>query len=671
MDFLIRYRKWTIGLLGLLTLGLTAGLFWLRIDFSFESFYPKDNEDFQYYLSYQYLFGEAQNYTYSMAIESPEGDLVDSIFLGQVDTFFQEIQHWEGLDTVLTPFDQVQIKRRGLGAKRTPYFQYQTSEVLAATRQRLAQDSTLTGLFITKDGRSLCGYAQISPDIFDLVQRDEMTHRLEDRLAAMGYPYVLSGIPAIRTAYVDTIAGELLLFMSLSIVLITVSLIVTYRNFWGVIIPQMAVIISLVCVLGFMGATGQEINLISNLLIPIMFVVGMSVVIHLTTKYLQEVRKGVDPMTAMRPTLREIGFAVFLTSTTTAIGFASLLVSKIDPIRDFGLYAAVGVMITYVISIIILPNALLYIPPQAYSRKTSIEILAFFDRMTDALFRLVYRRSRAVLVISMLIISSCALLIFQIPTNIHLLEDIGKQDPIRKSMEFFEQQANGLRPFELGITFTEPGLKATDLRAIQMVDTLQQHLQRKHGFEQVVSLPSVVRRLNLFRNYNRPQHNRLPATQTEVDELLGFLATQGEGEFLNLVMSEDEKITRLSTTLPDMGSEAYSRLTADLDSFIVATCDTSAFSYQLTGQAHLTEQNLAYVRRSLLGGLSIAFVVVGLMMGLLFRSARMLIISMIPNVVPLVLTGGVMGIFGITLTASTALVFVIAFGIAVDDTIHF
>ncbi|MEM9986829.1 MAG: efflux RND transporter permease subunit, partial [Bacteroidota bacterium] len=131
------------------------------------------------------------------------------------------------------------------------------------------------------------------------------------------------------------------------------------------------------------------------------------------------------------------------------------------------------------------------------------------------------------------------------------------------------------------------------------------------------------------------------------------------------------RMGRISSRLPDIGTNAFEEIYAGLDKFFQAQCDTTLFTYRATGHAYLTESNLVYVRQSLLGGLGIAFVVVGLIMGLLFQSWRMLLISMAPNVIRLLLTGGVMGAFGITLTASTSLVFVIAFGVAVDDTIHF
>ncbi|MEZ4828030.1 MAG: MMPL family transporter [Bacteroidia bacterium] len=180
----------------------------------------------------------------------------------------------------------------------------------------------------------------------------------------------------------------------------------------------------------------------------------------------------------------------------------------------------------------------------------------------------------------------------------------------------------------------------------------------------------MVQQANYFYHNSSARYNRVPDTQEETDDLLAFTLST-EGELFDRVVSADTLSARISARGPDLGSDVFYALYSDLDSFVNTTCDTTIFSYRLTGHAYLTEHNLEHLRTSLMGGLGIAFVVIGVIMGLLFRSWKMLIISMIPNIVPLILTGGVMGLFGIHLTTSTALVFVIAFGIAVDDTIHF
>lgn len=671
MNLILKYKFLLLVLIAIGTVVLAFGLTSIKINFSFEDFYPKDDEEFIYYSTFNEHFYEDQNFTIYIAIESPSDDIFDPDFLTKADQVFQDIAALSGVDSLISGTQFPQIKRRGLSFSSTPYLQYDSPEAVDRSRARIAKDSSMVGLFITRDRKSICGYAFIQEEIFDTRQRDELSRAIESTLEASGYEHIISGIPYIRTRYVDVIAEELILFISLAMVLILSVLFFTYRNLWGVLIPTAAILLSLVWILGFMGATGKSINLISNLLIPIIFVVGTSDVVHLITKYLWAVREGISRLEAMRITLREIGMALLLTSITTSIGFASLLVSRVPPIREFGLYAALGVMFTFVITIVLLPNALLFLKPEHFSQPKSLDAHPFWHRLMERLYA--YTRNRAGMIVASfgLILAASGVLIFFIPTDTYLIEDIGENDPIRKSMEFFEDQSYGLRPFELGIHIKQAGDQITDRKILMEMDKIETFLQGKMTFSPFLSAAAIVREGNYLSHFSRERHRRIPDTQEEIDELLSLTQLNGGESLLRRVVSEDGQTGRISSRIPDIGTAAFQDLHKEMQAFIHTNCDTSLFSYKATGHAFLTEHNLQYIRRSLLAGLGIAFVIVGVIMGLLFRSWKMLLISMFPNVIPLILTGGVMGLFGITLTASTALVFVIAFGIAVDDTIHF
>lgn len=668
MHPLLRYRNILFLLIGLITVFMAVGVTKLQISFSFESFYPKDDQEYAYYEHFQKLFSEDQNFVNYVAIgQKDTSDVFDAAFLARVDSIFGALAAIEGMDSSVTATNFPELKRRGTRITSRPLLRYSTEEALVASRERASQDSSFQGAFITRDQEFLCGYFFIEEEIFDTKQRDDLADEMDIILEASGLPYVISGIPYIRTKYVQKIGAELLLFLSLAVILIATTLFLTYRNAWGVIVPQVAILLALLWMLGFMGWTGQSINLINNLLIPILFVVGMSDIIHLTTKYLTELREGNDRETAMTVTLKQIGVSIFLTSLTTGVGFASLLVSRIPPIREFGMYAAIGVLFTYAISVIILPGSITKIPPKIFLKARSIENLTSWETGLLRVDRLTKERPGLLMIIWGILLFACCLLLFKIPVDTHLIEDIGKQDPVRKSMEFFEERSYGLRPFELGIEVKDSTRRIDDLEVLRELARIQHYLGQDDRLSPMLSLVTFLKEGNaLYRGTKK-----LPETQQQVDELIGLAYQQGQGELVGKLISPDGREGRISARMPDIGNVSYEALTADLDNFVHANCDTTLFSYRSTGHAYLTEQNLKYVRKSLLNGLGIAFVVIGVVMGFLFKSWRMLLISLVPNVIPLIFTGGVMGLFGITLTASTALVFVIAFGIAVDDTIHF
>ncbi|MEM7656003.1 MAG: MMPL family transporter, partial [Bacteroidota bacterium] len=616
-------------------------------------------------------FVEDQNYMIYLALKSPSNDVFDQEFLQLADETFEGVANLKGIDSLVSATRFPQIKRKGMSFSAKPYFEFEDQAGINRSRKRIEKDSSMVGLFITRNYEYLCAYTFIDTAIFDSRERDLLSEQLEQQLESSGLEYVISGIPYIRTRYVSVIGEELAIFASTSIFLIILVLALTYRNIWGVLIPMIAVLLALVWILGLMGATGQHINLISNLLIPIMFVVGTSDVIHLVTKYLTEIRAGESRILAIRTTLREIGIALFFTSLTTAIGFASLLVSKVPPIRVFGLYAAIGVLFTFVISIVFLPNALLRLPKEQFLKTAALENNPIWERWLQRLYDLTTTRKNLIAGTFAVVLVGCLFLIPVIPTDTYLIEDIGKNDPIRKSLEFFEDNSYGLRPFELGIRVKDSSKSIMDREILVELDKMERWLEDQGEFSPFLSPASLVRETNYLSRFSREQHRRIPDTQEEIDELVSLTQLNGGDALWDRVVTKDGKDGRISSRLPDIGTDAFEVLYARLDSFVIAESDTNLFSYRATGHAFLTEHNLKYIRSSLLAGLSIAFVVVGLLMGLLFRSWRMLLVSMLPNVIPLLLTGGVMALFGITLTASTALVFVISFGIAVDDTIHF
>ncbi|MEL6676134.1 MAG: MMPL family transporter [Bacteroidota bacterium] len=671
MDKLLTYRKPLLWVVVVLTLVFGYGISRLSINFSFESFYPTDDPEALYHDAYQARFSEDQNYMVYIALKSPAEDIFDSTFLTQSQALLQRMALHPGVDSVVTALNFQLIRRRGLGYREYAYLDIQDQASIERSRERIQADTSFKGIFITHDYRHLCAYYFIDPDIFDTRDRDLLSNALEADLESSGMDYVVTGIPFIRTKYVEKIAIELGMFVSMAIILIIVVLWFTYRNGWGVLIPQVAVLTGLAWTLGLMGWTGESIDLINNLLIPILFVVGMSDVIHLTTRYLFELRAGRDRDTAMALTLKEIGLSIFLTSFTTAVGFASLLISRIPPIRYFGLYAAAGVIFTFFISVVILPNALIRINPEKFLRVKSIENFPWWDRNIGRLDQLTKTHGKWIVTFFVLLIMASGLLIFRIPTQSYLIEDIGKNDPIRKSMEFFEENGFGLRPFEVGIEMTDSSRRITDREVLLQLQEVQDFLGERVKFSPFLSPVNVVRQANYLYHYSRDQHFKIPDTQEEIDELYDLLYLQGGEEILKRVQTPNGMQARLSSRIADIGTDAFAQLWQELELHMAQREEPLYFRMQPTGHAYLTEQNLLYVRYSLLGGLAIAFVVIAFVIGWLFRSGKILMVSMVPNIIPLILTGGFMGLFGIQLTASTALVFVIAFGIAVDDTIHF
>ena len=265
MEFILRNRRSLFAAISLLTLILIYGLTYLRIDFSFDSFYPKTDPEYQYYEAYQARFSEEQNFVIQMAVKSPSPDVFEQSFLARVDSMFEAMSQLSGVDSMFSATQATYVRKRGLGFSQKPWFEFESEEKVEASRKRVLKDSTLVGFLVTNDLQYLCGFIIITPELFDAPERDVLHDQLVDMLETSGYEYVITGIPVIRTRYTKKLAEEMIMFVSISIVLIVLVLWLMYRNVWGVIIPVLVILGSLLWITGTMGWGGQPINLINNL----------------------------------------------------------------------------------------------------------------------------------------------------------------------------------------------------------------------------------------------------------------------------------------------------------------------------------------------------------------------------------------------------------------------
>ena len=690
MKWIIDYKKYLFILLISITALFAYSLKNLYINFSFESFYPKGDAEYIYYHKYKETFSDDQNYMISIALKSPKNDIFDANFLQNADSVFEEIRKVSGVDSLISGTQFRYIKRNALGVKQIPYLSFENQEEADASRQLFESDSSMLGVFITQDRKHICAHLFIRPAWADDSRRDAICYKIDEILNKSKLSHSLTGVPYIRTQYVEKLGTEVIMFIGIAVILLVIMLWTIFRNKWFVIIPLLTVAVGITWTFGLMAATGEPISLITNLLIPIVFVVGVSDIIHISTKYLTELKEGNAPEKAMEITLNEIGFATFLTCITTAVGFAALAISDFEwsrpfmdfvgikyifgadvpPLRVFGLYGCFGVVATYLISIVFIPNILMLIPTKSLISTRSLENSEKWNPFLLRFFNFGMKKSGIIVGATLILMLISGFFANQIPSNMHLLEDLGWRDPVRTSMMFFEENLFGVRPFEMGIE-AKGEHKIMDREVLVEIDKIQHYLDSATDFNLFISPVTFIKSANYVAHFNKKAYLTIPDSQAVIDDILAFAENNESSQILRRILTEDGKKARLGARTPDLGSSIHKKIEEELEKYIQKKVDLSLINYQITGHGHLTESNLMYIRDNLLNGLIIDFLVIGLVMGLVFRSFKMVFISMLPNVIPLLATAGVMGLLGITLTTSSAVVFVVIFGIAVDDTIHF
>lgn len=639
----------------------------LSFNYVFEDFFPVDDPALEIYHDFVDDFENDNDYILIGATSN--NGVFNTEFLNRIDSLTKVLRKVEHTNSVIsiTTFNQPIISPAGLF--EVPLVHIYDNSKLSKDSLRLNNQHELKNRFISRDGKSVL--IQVRHDNFkDKPSADEFVANVVKTVSDFNFDQqYFAGKLYAQGIFIDKIQHELLVFLSASIVLVVIFLTVAYRNWWGILVPLVIVLFSTVWILGIIVITGKQLDLLMVLLPTIMFVVGMSDVVHLMSKYIENLRKGETKSTAIREAMKEVGLATLLTSFTTAVGFLTLYTASIKPIQEFGIYTAVGVLIAFVVTFLLLPACWVLLKKPSIA--SHLENKSTWTKALSNGFILVMNNKSA-LVIGYLLISLVSLYgINKIVINTYLIEDLPKEDPLKQGFQFFDDQFGGSRPFEAKIEVKEPYTLHSP-EVIESIAQVEGYFKDSIQVGGIVSSNTILKSLNQAVNGGDHDYYKLPEDVKSNSTYNRWLRRSvKKKEFEGILYSDSLRIGRISGFMDDIGSAISLNRIEDFKNWKNKNIDSSILDVQVTGTSLLIDKNNTYLAQNMLQGLGIAFGVVALIAGLLFKSFRMVFITLVPNIIPLLIVAGIMGVFGITLKLSTSIVFTIAFGIAVDDTIHF
>ncbi|RZK62946.1 MAG: hypothetical protein EOO59_01175, partial [Hymenobacter sp.] len=390
--------------------------------------------------------------------------------------------------------------------------------------------------------------------------------------------------------------------------------------------------------------------------------------IHIISRYVSELGYGASKKDALRITIKESGFGSGLSALTTSIGFFTLMTSTIRPIHNFGLFTGIAVLLAFVLSFTLLPAmlVLLHKPALREPRKHGHD----WDGVLGRLFGGVLRQRRGIYVVAGLVLAASVGLSTRVRINSSLLDDLSKNDPVRQDFAFFDTHFAGVRPFELELkpvgnrTIYDPAV----LREIEQVEG---YLGRTYGLQFQASPVTLVKSMRKALHGGELTEYRLPTDSAELKPLVAKLKLfRKKPEFRALALP-DGSAGRLTGRMADVGSIRADALNRDLRRYLRTQLDTTVLRTRLTGSSNLIDKNNENLTLNMIQGMAIDVLMVTLIVLALFRSWRMTLVVLVPNLLPILVVAGVMGLAGVNMKVSTSIIFTIAFGIAVDDTIHF
>ncbi len=483
-----------------------------------------------------------------------------------------------------------------------------------------------------------------------------------------------SGLPFIRTYNMRTISHELELFLILAMVIVAIILFLLFRNVFAVVFPLFVVISGAIWSMGTLSLIGFKITVLTGLIPTLIVVIGIPNTIYLLNKYHTEFKKHGNKQKALMRTISRIGQNTFFTNLTTAIGFGVFAFTDTKLLTEFGIVAFLNIMATFLISIIAIPVFYSYLPEPNLRQMVHLD-RKLLNRILDKFeyWSLHYRKAIFTVFVLILLIAAGGLL--KLKAEGYILDDVSHQSSVYKDLKFIEKNFRGIMPFEVMIS-SKGKEKVTDLSFIQKLDKVVDTLEK----EAVLSKPLAISEAYKFMMqayYNgNPRFYRLP-TQFLINQnpllrsyLKNIKIDSSLGKSVTYI-SKDKKSTRISSKVADIGSDSMPKLVARLIPEIQKVFAADKYETIITGTSIIATKGFNFLIDGLIYSVVIAFIAISLIMAYLFRSFRMLSLSLLPNIFPLIITAGIMGYFDIALKPSTVLVFSVAFGISVDYTIHF
>ncbi len=479
-----------------------------------------------------------------------------------------------------------------------------------------------------------------------------------------------AGIPYLRSEVANRVKEEFVFFIQISVVVCALILLLFFRSLTAVVVPLIIIGTVVVWTMGTIVLLGYKMTLLTALLPPIIVVIGIPNSIYLINKFHQEFSRHGQKFLALERIIRKIGIVTLITNFTTAIGFVVLAFTNIKILQEFGLVAGINIAATFIVSIILIPGifSLLPSPKPRHLKHLEFTFITGFLEICDIL---VHKYRKAVYVVTLGVVLFSIYGMSKIQAISFMVDDLPKNSSIIQDLKFFEENFSGIMPLEIVVdTGKKRGVR--NVKNLAKTDQLESFLQDVPGISPPVSITQLTKAVN-YAYYKETEGSYTLPSKRDAVFLTRYLKNTGEGEDLLDAFSDSTlQKMRISMRVADIGSNKMGNLVENvIKPKIAEIFEGTEMSAIITGTTLLFIKGNSYLIRNLMQTMVIAFFLIAIIMALLFQSVRMILISVIPNFIPLIVTAGIMGFFGIPLKPSTALIFSIAFGISVDDSIHF
>jgi predicted RND superfamily exporter protein len=672
--YILRNRILILSLLGIITLYMGYRATEVKLQYGLPQLLPDTDTTVIQYADFRERFGEEK----TVVVFGIEKNPLEHLELFN-DWFelTESIKAIKGVDTVLSLSSIYSLEKdtenKRFYLNRVIKNKISTTQELDSIRNLIEKLPFYEGIFYNRKTDATLMAMSINPSVFNSKNREKTLLPIMALTDAFSQKHQLrvyySGLPYIRTIVTGMIKSELKMFIILAILVTVLILMLFFRSFQPMLVSMLVVALGVIWSMGNMAILGYEITILTSIIPPLIIVIGIPNCIFLINKYHSEYTNHGNKAKALSRVIQKIGKATLLTNATTAVGFLTFIFTNSKVLAEFGVIASLGIMLLFLFSILLIPIIFSYLPHPT-EKQTSHLDKKFITKVIDVLVGIVEGHRTKVYWVTGILALLALFGITKINTTGNIVDDLPHDHYVREELHFFESNFNGIMPFEVSIDAQKPNmiLQSGNLKKMEKIHAI---FQEYPEFSRPVSVVDGIKfTKQAFYNSNPEKYQLL--NEQEKAFFKPYIETaKGDREFLKSFMDTTKQYARINVQVADVGTMVMAKLVSEIKSKIDSIMPPDKYTVALTGSSVVYLKGTEYLVHNLFVSLAIAIVIVSIIMAMLFSSFKMILISITTNFIPLLLTASLMGFFGITIKPSTILVFSIAFGISVDDTIHF
>ena len=681
---IVKYKVAALTFLALSTLFMGYFAIQVKLSYEFTKAIPEDNPKFVIYQDFVKKFGVDGT---TMVVGFQTDSFFTAGIFNQVADLQKDIKTIPGVTEVLSVPNAYTIVKDSAASKFLPHkifnAPYTSDSALAADRAVLENLPFYKNLMYNPSSHAYIMAISFLPDSINSGARSAIIKNLQSKLDGFASKTKLavhiSGLPYIRTILADRIKKEMLWFLIGSLLLSAITLFLFFRSISATFLSLSVVVMGVIWSFGTMVLLGQKITLLTALIPPLIVVIGIPNCIYFLNKYHTSYKATNHKQEAIEQMVGRMGVVTLFCNITAAIGFFVFAFTKSPLLKEFGWVSGLNIMALFLISLLFIPPVLTYLPPPSTKHVKYLEN-KFLERVLLKIERWTFQHTKWVFAITSILVVVSIMGLMRIKKEAFIVDDLPKKDTFYTDLKWFEKEAGGVMPLEIVIDTKKKNGLVRSIKPLEAIDELHQYLEQQPELGKPLGLLEGIK-FAKQAFYDGDSNAYTVPTGTEMAFMAPYLKTDSQKtstaigtsptQLLSKFIDSAKRESRVSVNMKDIGSAQLPFFLQRLDSATKAIFDTSKYKVEITGSSVTFLEGSNFIVRGLGESIFWAFLLIAICMIFLFRSFPILMCSLVPNIVPLLITAGLMGWVGISLKPSTVLVFSVALGIAIDVTIRF